>query len=258
MSYFFKYTLVSLVLFLLGLTGIINPIRDLFQKVLNPISFGLYKVSLELQGEITFFANIRGIKNENLLLAEKNLKLLEELSGYKKYKKENEDLKLLLDLNRQRQKKFIVAKVLSAPSSSSEIYIDKGSADGIAHDFYAVYNGFVVGAVSEVGEFKSKIILINSPKLSVAGVDEDSSTRTIGLVTGDFGTFLTMDRILPEEVISVGDVVVTSGQDGVFGDGFILGEVVSVTDAKSSEPLRKAKLKTLIDFSKLETVFVGR
>lgn len=258
MSYFFKYTLVSLVLFLLGLTPVFKPVRGVAQKILNPISFGLYKVSLELKDEISFFSKLRGVRDENLVLLEKNTQLVEEVVKYKGFKKENEDLKLLLGLNKGRGRKFLPAKIVSVALGNSEIYIDKGSLDGVTPGFYVVYKGFVVGVVSEIEDVRSKVTLINSPKLSIAAVDNDSATRTKGLVTGDFGTFLLMDRILPEEVISVGDVIVTSGQDGVFGDGFILGEVVSVTDTNSTEPLRKAKLKILVDFSKLETVFVGR
>ena len=64
-----------------------------------------------------------------------------------------------------------------------------------------------------------------------------------------------MNRILPEESIKTGDTIITSGQDGIFDSGYIVGRVVDVLEVKS-EPLKRAKLETIINLNKLETLFV--
>src|SRR3989344_3355154 len=133
--------------------------------------------------------------------------------------------------------------------------INKGKTDGIQVGFPVIYKNFLVGSVVDVFDYRSVVVLITSPKLSVAALDQTSGSRAKGLVTGNFGTALIMDRILQDEVIAAGDLIVTSGEDGIFESGLILGKVVEVSESQS-EPLKKAILTTLLHLTKLESMFV--
>jgi len=64
-----------------------------------------------------------------------------------------------------------------------------------------------------------------------------------------------MTHILPDEVISEGETVITSAIGGMLPRGLIIGQIESVT-YHESELFQRAKVRTAIDFRRLETVLV--
>jgi len=104
-------------------------------------------------------------------------------------------------------------------------------------------------------KFPAPSVVITSPEVSITVIDTTSKDKAEGLVTGDFGTAVVMSRILPNEDVRVGDSVVTTGRDGSFEPGYIIGEIARI-EGNAAEPLRAALIEPGIDFSKLSKVFV--
>ena len=118
-----------------------------------------------------------------------------------------------------------------------------------------IVGNYLVGRIASVLNERSIVELITSPSLSIAAYDIDSPTRTDGVCSGQYGTSVIMGRILPNEDISVSDMILTSGKDGLFLPGLVIGKVSSIVQVPS-EPLKSASLEALLDFSKLRKVFV--
>lgn len=254
-----KFLILSSLIFILGFTGVFNIPRNLFQRLTNPVQYGLYQMSLNFKDGFDFFSNIKNVRNENLALTEERDNLRGEIAKYKELIAENKALKEQLGVFESvNSEKVLLAKVIGLPfdNENSEVLINKGSKDGMKLGSEVIYQNYLVGSVIDVFDYRSTVVFITSPKLSVAVLDQSGENRAKGLVTGNYGTSLIMDRILPDEEIKTGDVIVTSGQDGIFDSGFIVGSVEEVSDPNSSEPLKKAKLKTFINLNKLENVFV--
>ena len=55
--------------------------------------------------------------------------------------------------------------------------------------------------------------------------------------------------------ISVNDVFVTSGRDGIFPPGYVVGEVSSVSE-ESADTLKEVTLDSVLDLENLDRVFV--
>lgn len=253
-----KLLVTSLILLLVGLTGVFKPVRGAAQFVSNPIQLGLYKISLGTADFTSFFFNLRTIREENLKLQEERADLLSKASELSELKNENRVLRDQLGVDTPvKNKKLLSAKIIGIPydNENSEVLIDLGSSDGLKLGDQVIYQNFLVGSVIDIFEHRSTVVMVTSPKLSVAVVDQSQNGRAKGIVTGNFGTSLFMDRILPDEDIRVGDIIVSSGQDSVFAPGLLIGTVIEVSEVKS-EPLKRAKLETLINLNKLETVFV--
>jgi rod shape-determining protein MreC len=62
-----------------------------------------------------------------------------------------------------------------------------------------------------------------------------------------------MDYVSAASDVVVGDVVVTSGIDGIFPKGFVIGRVESVTKGGGT---REILIAPAVDFSSLEEVLV--
>ncbi len=253
-----KLFLASVVIFVLGLTGVFNPIRNLTHLISNPIQFGLVDLSNSLKDSYSFFINIKGLRVEYLKLLEENEDLVSKLAKLKEVENENRALKEQLGVSKESFKgRLVMAKVIGIPSErdKSEVMVDRGSLDGVTLGSQVIYKNFLVGSVVDVFASRAVVMLLTSPKLSVAVVDQTQGGRTKGLVSGNYGTTLIMDRILPEEEINIGDTIVTSGLDGVFDSGFVVGLVTEVMPIQS-EPLKKATINTEIDLGKLERLFI--
>ncbi len=228
------------------------------KKNSNPIQISLYEVSLRLRDGGYFCVKLTKIRDENLRLIEENYDLNSKLTKLKEIENENTLLKDQLSIYKPtKSQKLVMANIIGLPESNenSEVLINKGSKDGIKASDTAIFKGYLVGSVVDVFDNRSVVVFITSPKLSVAVLDQSTQGRAKGLVTGDYGTSLIMDRILLDEEIKPDDTIITSGEDGVFEEGFLVGKVVEVSNS-ASEPLKKAKLETLINLNKLEKGFI--
>ena len=253
-----KFLLISVLIFVLGFTGIFDGARSVFHTLSNPIELGLRGISIDAKDTLTFFVSLKRVRDENLKLREEKENLLSELAKTREIASENAILKDQLGvLGDQTTKKTVLANVIGIPydNENSEFFIDKGKKDGLTLGSYVVYKSFLVGSVVDLYDTRSVVVLITSPKLSVAVLDQNVAGRTKGLVAGSFGTSLVMDRILPSEEVNLGDTIVTSGQDGVFDSGLLVGKVVEISSDEAS-PLKKARLETFLNLNNLEAVFV--
>jgi len=68
-----------------------------------------------------------------------------------------------------------------------------------------------------------------------------------------------LDNVVLSDSIAVGDYVVTKGDLTIDNSGYppslIVGKIISV-EKKSSDLFQRGKVKSLVDFSRLSTVFV--
>jgi len=257
-----KYVLISFLILTLGLMGVLAPLRDVVVNIVSPIQFGLQKTALSLKQAGHFFSDSNKVRNENLNLLN-TIKILEEkITDLKIYRDENILLKQQLDIktplgSNSRGQKLLLAGMMGNPSDLSEstVLINKGTKDGVRVNDIAVIGNYLVGITRSVEYSRSIVELITSPNLSLTAYDLDSPDKASGLLKGQHGSLLSLERILQKEKISVGDTIVTSGKDGTFLPNLIVGKII-VVQSDPSQPLKKATLQTMIDVSKLIEVFI--
>lgn len=101
---------------------------------------------------------------------EKYQKLELELGQINELKKDNLELRKLLDLKKEIEFSPVAAKVILRSESDDEyIYISKGKEDDIQKGLVVVYNGKMIGRIDEVYKGYSKVKLLSSKtsKISV-------------------------------------------------------------------------------------------
>jgi len=162
--------------------------------------------------------------------------------------------------DRKSDRKLILASVLgnSQDSTHSTVFINVGKISGVAEGDMVIYKDNLVGVVKQVKSSYSLVDLVFSPDLKVAvkviGSSEPTD-QTEGLVSGDFGTSLKLDSVLQKEPLSPGDTLITSGRDGLFDPGYIVGKVEEIY-AEPTQPLKSAQVYPFIDIEHLDKVFV--
>jgi rod shape-determining protein MreC len=111
----------------------------------------------------------------------------------------------------------------------------------------------LVGRITDVYSSGSRVLLITDSNSSVNAILQNSRLR--GIVSGRAGQSPVMDYLPQDKPVSVGDIVVTSGEGGNFPAGIPVGQVVEV-ERNDVEMFQRAIVRTTVDFSTLEDVLV--
>jgi rod shape-determining protein MreC len=150
---------------------------------------------------------------------------------------------------------MIAARVIggSPDSGSLVVNIDRGSRDGIRRDMGVITPDGVVGKILAVYPDISQVLLLGDKESGVGALLAD--TRTQGPVKGTGEPLLSLDYISSDEKVTVGEAVLTSGQDRIFPKDLPVGRVVDfASDPKS--PFMKIRIKPAAHLDRLEEVLV--
>ena len=150
---------------------------------------------------------------------------------------------------------MIAAHVIGASpdSGSLVINIDRGSRDGIRRDMGVITPDGVVGKIFAVYPDISQVLLMGDKDSGVGALLAD--TRTQGPVKGTGEPLLSLGYISSDEKVTVGEAVLTSGQDRIFPKDLPVGKVVDfVADPKT--PFMRIRVKPAAHLDRLEEVLV--
>lgn len=162
---------------------------------------------------------------------------------------ENKRYLELLEAPYPAQWDFIPAKVLGG---ERYLLINKGKRDGVSEGMAVVTAQTLVGKVHSVGEKSAQVLVLTDPESKVP-----AKTRrgTRGLVVGEFGNRVIIDRILQRDVLSELDDVFTTGEDGDYPTGVLIGKVDSVINTQE-DVYKKGVIIPAVDLNMLDQVFV--
>ena len=140
----------------------------------------------------------------------------------------------------------------SAAPEFRTITIGKGSADGLRPDMAVLAPAGVVGRVIIPSAGAAKVQLLVDRNAAVGALVERS--RSQGVVLGAGNVASQTGLRLGHRRRQDGDSIVTSGIDGIYPKGFLIGKVVKVDRAGGA--YRGIDVRPAVDFSRLEDVLV--
>jgi rod shape-determining protein MreC len=195
-----------------------------------------------------------GARAENERLQKTVRQLLLINNSYSESRKENERLRRLLSLNDLVEFKSVGARVVARTPEflSNMVYIDRGSEDGVHIDAAVLSGDGIIGRIVLVTKHQSQVQLITNPDASIGAVLE--RTRTPGVLRGSGDPMLEMAYVGNADPVEVGDLVVSSGLDGIYPKGLPIGKVVD--SRKGKGVFRSIKVEPRIDLIRLEEVSV--
>ena len=243
---------LSLLILLLDINNLLSFPKSIFSYLTNPISFGLYQTSKNIGKQFYFVFQARFAAQENKALKEQIGQLLSENATLQKKFAEAEALV-------SQDKHLDPATYNLIPSRpigiSRYLKIDKGASSGIKTGQAVIYNDNYVGKIIEVSERSANIQLLVDPDSKVAAFSQGLNGKAKGILIGQFGTDILMDKILHEEIINLGDLVYSEGTEGFLPRGLILGKVTKVME-QETQVFKQAKVLPNFDIRDLELVFV--
>ena len=215
-----------------GEGGIIHDTRGAVLAVTAPVARAGTALTSPIRGAGDFFAGI-GVSKERLAaLEEQNEELRARLAELEEARQENERLRGLVAFAEERKLATLGARVVGRPVSSWEgvITIDRGSDDGVRPGMPVVAAQGLVGQVAGVSASAATVRLLTDQQSGVASMVQ--SSRALGVVRGSVTGALSLDFVDRAQLPQAGDVVITSGLGGVYPNGIVVGDIVSVDDRR--------------------------
>jgi rod shape-determining protein MreC len=160
-------------------------------------------------------------------------------------------LEQLLELRSRTNLKTAAAEIIGGAATPDfrTVTIDKGSRDGLHADIAPTG---VVGRVVVPSGRSSKVQLLVDRNAAAGAIVARS--RAQGVVVGSGDDRLQMEYVSEVFDVVAGDVVVTSGIDGIYPKGFVIGQVESVE--RSGGAYKRIRVRPAVNFSSLEDVLV--
>jgi rod shape-determining protein MreC len=210
------------------------------QTVADFVQSPVTSVSSAVSGYFDRFVTLRSAQDENAQLKQKIQELEVELQGKQDLTNENERLKNLLQLKQESKSQVLPAKIIGRDPSNwfNDSIINRGTADGVKLYMPIVSNGGLIGRVTAVSLLTSQITLVTDERSGVGAiVGEVGTSNALGVVNGIKDKELLEMRYVPGYVeLKVGDIVYTTGQDGIYPAGLKIGEIVEVRTGSATVP----------------------
>lgn len=215
-------------------------VRIWAQSIADFVQSPVTSVSTSINGYFQSISSLRTAQSDNDVLKQRIQELEVELQQKEELSSENERLKSLLKLKEESKYKVLPARIIGRDPSAwfSSSIINRGSLDGVKLNMAVVTNGGLVGRVTAVSPLTSQVDSITKDKSGLGGIiGELGTSNAIGVLKGTGKKeLLEMDYVPGSVEVKPGEIVYTTGQDGIFPAGLKLGEVIEVSSGSATVP----------------------
>lgn len=243
-----------------------NAVATALMSVTGSIQNFGSRIGTFLDETVNSIAELTRLKQEYEALSVELESYRTQIQSIRELQTENSALRTTLEFAEASSPSLIAAEIIAkTPGSfSDEFVLNKGSSTSIAKNdpVVAMVGGerVLVGKVIEVTEQQSVVLPVFSQSTYVAGRLRDQ--RFEGLVNGrgnSGGANLVMEFVdrQARTVVSVGDVVISSGLDSLYPRGLTIGTVQGI-EAQPWETSIRLLVQSAVPFARLEYVFVWK
>jgi rod shape-determining protein MreC len=168
---------------------------------------------------------------------------------------ENERLRKMLGFDLMLPYELKPAEVIaySPTARFKSILINAGTGKGIDRNMPVISPSGVVGKTVSAENNSAVVQLLFDPSCKVAARLQNS--RAQGIVAFLGGHLLSLTNVPADQIVSVGDSVISSGLGGIFPEGLYIGRITD-TRVKEGEMFYQIDIEPGANFSLLEEVFV--
>src|SRR5215469_10345881 len=202
------------------------------------------------------YVSLRSVRRENAVLQEENTKLRADVVGLAETRAENDRLRRLVHYDEANPGPKVIARVLGINPDPNRLTlrIDRGEGDGVRRGQAVVTADGVVGQVLRSTASAADVLVVFDPNCRLGGRIQRTRSR-VGIAGAGDDQALKLEYLLRTEDLEEGDLVVTSGTDGVYPPGLVVGRVTGV-QRQTSGMFLNAGILPAVNFGKVEEVVV--
>ncbi|MFH1292108.1 MAG: rod shape-determining protein MreC [bacterium] len=252
-----KYVLFGAILLLIFFhyLGWLGYIENSLRSLLIPISSSIYNAKNKIHDQYELYKKeqeINQLYQQCQVEVESNEFLKTKIQNLEE---ENLGLKEMTNFKNNTNFKLITAKIVGQDTNRIEkmFIIDAGSKQGVAQgQAVIVGQGILVGKIARVEKDVSMVRTINDNQSKIAATLSNKD-RSLGIVEGGYGLSIRMNLIPRDEIVMIGDKVMSSGLDKTIPRGLLIGEV-TVSENEAYQPFQQAIITPATNLSKLSLV----
>ncbi len=223
------YIAVSLAIFVFDLRfKSLDLLRQSIALVVDPVQRVAQTPGSLVDYASQYLPGMHSLRQENDELKHAKLTTAPDLQRLAQLEAENNRLRKLLAVTEREKANGQVSQILYTARDpfSRKVIVDKGQQSGITAGQPAIDEAGVVGQVTRVFPFSAEITLITDKDqvVPVQVVRTGQRSVVFGLGNGQLEL-----RYMPANAdIQIGDLLVTSGLDGIYLPGFPVAKVVNI------------------------------
>lgn len=231
--------------------------ENLLQSGLTPISSIIYNSKNNLSNKYAAFNQRRQLSDLYQKCLADNKTIAIQSIQIETLQQENDKLKPAANFKTNTKHQLVTANIVGKTTNNIErlLITDVGEAEQIEIGQAVIAQaGVLVGRVAKVEKNISLIRLINDNQSKIAATIINKQ-KSLGVVEGGYGLSVRMNLIPRDEVVMLGDKIITSGLDTNIPRGLLIGEV-AVSENEAYQPFQQAILTPAIDLAKLSTISI--
>ncbi|PIR41429.1 MAG: hypothetical protein COV31_00970 [Candidatus Yanofskybacteria bacterium CG10_big_fil_rev_8_21_14_0_10_46_23] len=215
---------------------------------------GATEISLELRYFWQSLTNYREIFEENIFLRQKYSERLSQEARVAQLEAENKQLRDQLKIGPVPQNKLLPVRIILSKDGlvQSGVLIDSGTSSGIEVGDVLIYGGNAfIGVVQEVFDTTARVTRLGDPSLEIS---LETNRGVLASTEGKIDNNIELNLVSIDEQVSIGDLVFTSGLDGL-ARGVIVGVVVR-SESPSGELFQKVEVEPIVKVIDSNQAFV--
>lgn len=246
MRFFFKSKRFKVILAIIlilsligGVTGVVlatAPQSDILGAIIRPVQSAADSVAGTVGGFDQMQEN-RAVLDENEQLKEQAAQDRYKLVDYEELQRQNEFYKEFLGIKEDHpsfsfEPAMVIARDTAQPFGT--FTINKGSLAGVEQYDPVITSAGIIGYIGQVSATQSVVKTVLHPDINISVLD--NRTRDSGNLTGDAALAQSgtckMIYLPRDNAVAAGDLIISSGDGGVFPEGLMVG---TVSEIKASE-----------------------
>ena len=209
---------------------LIQPIRWSLSMVLFPVQW-MARQPIELwEGSIQYFESRDNAQAQVASSKIQLLKLSVRATQVEQLQLENQQLRQLLALSERQNSSGVIAQVIyDAPDPYTRKFIlNKGSAQGIKRSSPVMDELGILGQITRVYPLVSEATLVIDKEHSIPVLNTRTGARGVAFGEAGGAPLMELRYMATNADIEVGDILTTSGVDGVYPAGVMVAKVSKV------------------------------
>lgn len=207
----------------------LGDVRSIASYLLTPLQSVMLLPRSAIQGTYDYLTSKGSLEVQNEALVKRVAELTLLANQSESLMSENTQLRQLIGIKDQSRFKILISQILYSPSNplSQRVVIDRGASDGIKEGQGVSDHQGIIGQVVRVLENKSEVALLDDRDMVIPVQVSRNGTR--GALYGNGrGRPLELRHMAALNDLQVGDVLMTSGIDGVYPPGFPVATIEKI------------------------------
>lgn len=207
----------------------LNLVRQVAGTVLYPLQMAALAPRNAASSMSDYFSSISALEKEVRELKSQQVAMAQAMQQAQLQTSENAHLRHLMDAREHLPVRSMMSEILydARDPSTRRVVLDRGGRDGVKLGLPVIDNAGVVGQVTRVFPLTSEVTLLTDKEQAIPVQVLRSGLRSVAYGRGQSG-LLDLRFVAPNADIQVGDILVTSGLDGMYPAGLAVAKVIQV------------------------------